>query len=269
LTGDALTRAVRELMREAAERAIKPHYQKLAANEVEAKAADDVVTVADHEAEAILTAGLARILPEAVIVGEEAAHADPAIMDRLGDALCWIVDPLDGTNNYAAGKPPFGVIVSLAENGETIAGWILDVLTGRFCSTARGQGAFVDGTRIHARSSGETPPIAAISLVFADPVRREALRSGIAPHYTCVDIPRCAAEQWPRLALGINDISIFERTLAWDHAAGVLFLNEAGGTAARPDGRPYRVDEHLLPGLLGAASPALWDELAERMSRLE
>ena len=57
-------------------------------------------------------------------------------------------------------------------------------------------------------------------------------------------------------------MSIFERTLAWDHAAGVLCLNEAGGKAARPDGSPYRVDEWDRPGLLGAASPALWDELA-------
>jgi fructose-1,6-bisphosphatase/inositol monophosphatase family enzyme len=121
LTDDALTAAVHALMRDAADRAIRPHYQKLAASEIEAKAADDVVTIADHEAEAILTAGLARILPEAVIVGEEAAHADPAIMDRLGDALCWIVDPLDGTNNFAAGKPPFGVIVSLAETARLLA----------------------------------------------------------------------------------------------------------------------------------------------------
>lgn len=265
---DELTQAVHALMRDAAERAIVPRYRKLAAEQIVNKAVDDVVTIADGEAEAILAEGLARILPEAAIVGEEAYHADPSLQDRLGDALCWIVDPLDGTNNFAAGKPPFGVIVSLAEKGETIGGWILDVLTGRFCSTARGQGAFVDGERVQARPSGQTPPIAAISLVFADPARREALRSGIAPHYSCVDIPRCAAEQWPRLALGINDISIFERTLAWDHAAGVLFLNEAGGKAARPDGRAYRVDEHLLPGLLGASSPALWDDLAERMSRL-
>jgi hypothetical protein len=48
----------------------------------------------------------------------------------------------------------------------------------------------------------------------------------------------------------------------------VLFCNEAGGKAARPDGSPYRVDRHLEPGLLGAASPALWDELAERMASL-
>ena len=268
MIGDALTRSVETLMRAAAERAILPRYQKLAADQITDKAVDDVVTIADTEAEAILTEGLARILPEATIVGEEAYFADPSLQDRLGDALCWIVDPLDGTNNFAYGKPPFGVLVALAENGETVGGWILDVLSGRFCHAARGQGAFVDGERIRARTSGQEPPIAAISVVFADPARREGLLKEIAPHYTCVDIPRCAAEQWPRLALGINDVSIFERTFAWDHAAGVLLLNEAGGKASRPDGRPFRVDEHLLPGLLGAASPALWDDLAERVARL-
>ena len=101
-----------------------------------------------------------------------------------------------------------------------------------------------------------------------DPARREAVKQHIAPHYTLVDIPRCAAEQYPRLVLGQNDVSIFERTLPWDHAAGVLFLNEAGGKAARPDGAPYRVDEHALPGMIGAATPGLWDELAERLAAL-
>jgi fructose-1,6-bisphosphatase/inositol monophosphatase family enzyme len=261
---DALTRNVLAVMREAAERAILPRYQSLAAEEIETKAADDVVTVADTESEAILSEGLARLLPEATIVGEEAAHADPALMRRLGDTLCCIIDPLDGTNNFAAGMPPFGVIVTLAEAGETIAGWIWDPLGQRFCHAHRGKGAFIGEERVTARSSGASPPIAAISLVFADPARREALKTEIMPYYTCVDIPRCAAEQWPRLALGINDLSIFERTLAWDHAAGVLLLNEAGGKAARPDGTPYRVDEDRT-GLIGAASPALWDELAARL----
>ena len=265
---NALDTAVAALMRDAAERAILPHYQKLVAGEIEAKAADDVVTIADYESEAILAEGLARLIPEATLVGEEAAHADPTVLDRLGDALCWIIDPVDGTNNYAAGKPPFGILLALAEAGETVAGWIYDPLTGRFCRAARGQGAFIGEDRIAARASGQQPPIAAISLVFADPARREALCREIAPHYTLVDIPRCAAEQYPRLALGTNDISIFERTHAWDHAAGVLFLNEAGGRAARADGSPYRVDEAGRRGLLGAASPALWDELATRMQSL-
>ena len=262
----ALTGAVAALMRDAATRAILPRWQTLTADQIDDKAADDVVTVADKDAELILAEGLAKILPEATIVGEEAAFADPGLLDRLGDTLCWIVDPLDGTNNFAAGKPPFGVMISLAEAGKTIAGWIYDPLSGRLIHAHRGGGAWLGEERVTARATGAEPPIAAISLVFMDQAKREAMKRHIAPHYTLVDIPRCAAEQYPRLVLGVNDLSIFERTLAWDHAAGVLFVNEAGGMAARPDGRAYRVDEAHLPGLIGAASPALWHGLAERLA---
>jgi fructose-1,6-bisphosphatase/inositol monophosphatase family enzyme len=263
----SLTRAVHAIMLDAAQRAVLPHYQRLAASEIIDKAVDDAVTIADTESEAILAEALARLLPEAAIVGEEAAYANPALLDRLGDALCWIIDPIDGTNNYAAGRPPFGILIALAQAGETIGGWILDPLTNRFCSATRGQGARIDGELIRARTTGETPPIAAISVLFADPARREALKTHIAPHYQMVDIPRCAAEQYPRLVLGINDLSVFERTLAWDHAAGVLFLNESGGKAARLDGAPYRVDDQRK-GMIAAANPALWDELAGRMAEL-
>ena len=264
---DSLTKSVRAAMQLAANQAILPRYQHLAAADITSKATDDVVTIADHEAEAILAEALARIQPEATIVGEEATHADPALLQRLGDDLCWIIDPLDGTNNFAAGKPPFGILVALSQAGETVGGWIYDVLTGRFCHALRGGGAFIDGDRITARSSGQNPPIAALSILFADAAKREALRTHIAPHYHTVDIPRCAAEQYPRLVLGVNDVSIFERTLAWDHAAGVLFLNEAGGMAARNDGSAYRVDD-ARKGMIAAASPALWEGLAVRMREI-
>ena len=263
-----LTPQVAAIMQDAANRAVMPRYQSLTADQIDAKAADDVVTIADKEAELILADGLAKLLPEAAIVGEEAAHAVPALLDRLGDALCWIIDPIDGTNNYAAGKPPFGLMVALSQAGETVAGWILDPLSGRLAHAHRGAGAFIGEERIAARSTGQEPPVAAISLVFMDPAQRAAMKDHIAPHYTLVDIPRCAAEQYPRLVLGVNDCSIFERTLAWDHAAGVLFVNEAGGKAARPDGRAYRVDEAHLPGLIGAASERLWDDLAGRLNSL-
>ncbi len=264
----ALTPQVEAAMRNAAQRAILPRYRTLSGDEVINKAADDVVTIADHESEAILAEHLARLLPEAAIVGEEGAHAKPAVLDHLSDGLCWIIDPLDGTNNFAAGKPPFGVLIALAQQGETIGGWILDCLTGRFCHAGIGAGAWVNGERVTARPSGEVPPIAAISLIFLDLAEREAIKEHIAPHYQLVDIPRCAAEQYPRLVLGQNDVSVFSRTLAWDHAAGVLFLNEAGGKAARLDGSVYRPDEHDRPGLIGAASPRLWDELAERLAKV-
>ena len=70
-------------------------------------------------------------------------------------------------------------------------------------------------------------------------------------------IPRCAAESYPRLALGTDDIALFQRTLPWDHAAGVLFLTEAGGRATHWDLSPYRVGG-ASHGLIAASAPHLW-----------
>jgi fructose-1,6-bisphosphatase/inositol monophosphatase family enzyme len=262
----AFHQAVNDLLRRVSETAILPYYQSLAEHHITAKAADDVVTVADHLSEEMLAEGLAKI-SDIPIVGEEAAFADESIFDRLtGD--CWIVDPLDGTRNFAKGKPPFGILIAMASGGETHTGWIYDVLTGRLCVAHRGKGAFVNGEKIAARTSGEAKPIAAVSLLFMDMAKRAGVLAGIGDHYRLVDVPWCAAEQYPRLALGLNDVSLFERTLPWDHAAGVLWLNEASGKCARLDGSAYRVDDWQRKGLLGAASPALWDEMAARLASL-
>ncbi|MFN2100912.1 inositol monophosphatase family protein [Altererythrobacter sp. MF3-039] len=251
-------------MRRVAVEAILPHYRTLSEAQVEEKAHDDVVTVADHLAEEMLEEGLAAIDPSLAIVGEEAAHDDPSILERLsGD--CWIIDPLDGTNNFAKGKPPFGIILARASGGVAEAGWLYDPLNDRLCHTEVGQGAYINGEKITARPAGKEMPIAAISMIFLTPEQQELVGRKLAPHYDLVEIPRCAAEQYPRLALGENDVSSFKRTLAWDHAAGVLWLNEAGGKAARLDGSAYRVDEQDKPGLVGASSPVIWDQFVERV----
>jgi fructose-1,6-bisphosphatase/inositol monophosphatase family enzyme len=267
LISTALHTAIAALLRQTSEAAILPRYQRLREGEVEDKGAGDPVTIADREAEAMLREGLEAVVPGLAFVGEETVHADPATLAGLsGD--CWIVDPLDGTRNFAGGKPPFGILVALASGGVAQSGWIYDCLTGRLCTAHIGKGAFVGEERITARPTGETPPVTAISLIFMDEAKRAAVKAHIAPHYRLADIPYCAAEQYPRLALGVNDVSIFERTLAWDHAAGVLWLNEAGGKAARPDGSTYRVDGDPYGGLIGAATPQLWEQLAARLAKL-
>lgn len=261
----ALDAEIRDLMRFAAQRSMLPRFRQLAAHEVELKGKDDPVTVVDREVEAFLTEALTKLAPGVAVVGEEAAHADPAVLEALS-AQCWIIDPLDGTANFSEGKEPFGIIVALADAGRAVAGWIYDPLRDRFCHARSGEGAFVDGTRIAARITGQQPPVTAVSRLFLSPEESQQVDAKLAPHYTLVDIPRCAAEQYPRLALGENDISSFKRTLAWDHAAGVLWLNEAGGKAARIDGSEYRVDEQDRPDLVGASSPAIWDEFVARVT---
>ncbi|MDT0575340.1 inositol monophosphatase family protein [Croceicoccus sp. F390] len=263
---DVAALPVVDLLVRVAQEAILPHYRTLGALDVSAKAPGELVTIADRKSEAMLTRALTVMLPQADVVGEEAAHDDPAVLKRLGDTLCWIVDPLDGTHNFAAGRPPFAIIIALAQRGETLAGWIHDPLTGRTCHAVRGEGAYINGIRVHARSTGIEPPVAAVSMLYADIAERAQLTRDVAPFYMMVDIPRCAGEQYPRLATGVNDVSLFNRTLPWDHAAGVLWLNEAGGKAARPDGTTYRVDDNRT-GLIAAASPSLWDGLARRLAK--
>ena len=264
---DALGSAVADIMRRAARLAILPRYRALQAHDVMEKSASDFVTVADRESEVLLAEALARLAPEAAIVGEEAAHANPALLAGLGEALCWIIDPLDGTNNFAAGKPPFGMIVALAEHGETIAGWIYDPLTDRCCHARRGGGAFVNGERVHSVGSRQAKPVVAMALELLDPRQTATMRDLLDRDFSIVGSPRCAAEQYPRVALGQNDIAFFNRTFAWDHAAGVLFLNEAGGKAARYDGSAYRVNDDKV-GLLAASTPKLWDHMIELMKTL-
>ena len=252
---------VEALMRTVAAEIVMPRYQNLTAGQIEEKATDDLVTIADKESEARLTEGLAKIMPEASIVGEEACATDPALVDQIGTGTNWVIDPIDGTGNFAAGCPPFGIMIALVADGVTQAGWILDPLTARLCTAALGQGATIDGERVTARTSGRDRPIAGISLLFVDPDKRAQLIARAEDRLQMVDIPRCAAEQYPRIVLGQNDIAVFERTLPWDHAAGALFLNEAGGKCARTDGSPYLPGEDRS-GMLAAASPHMWDRAA-------
>ncbi|MDO7836105.1 inositol monophosphatase family protein [Sphingobium sp. HBC34] len=249
------------LMRAVGRDIVMPRYQNLASDEISEKAANDFVTIADKESELRLAEGLADILPEAGIIGEEACAADPSILDRAGDGLNWIIDPIDGTGNFASGNPPFGIMVALADGGTTLAGWILDPLTGRLCHAMLGGGSHIDGDKITARESGDTLPVAALAVYFMTPQERADIQRRSQGSFALVDIPRCAAEQYPRLALGQNDVSVFARTLPWDHAAGTLFLNEAGGCCQRIDGPPYLVGD-MRRGLLGASSPRLWDKAA-------
>ncbi len=259
----ALYTPVEALMRRVAADIVMPRFRNLNADEVIEKAADDLVTIADRESEIALAEGLAAILPEAAIVGEEACAADAGVLARLGSGVQWIIDPIDGTGNFAAGRAPFGIMIALVADGETQAGWMLDPLTGRLCHAALGGGAWVDGARVTARGTGAALPQAGLSVLFMSPDDRTAILRRAEGRLVMTDIPRCAAEQYPRVVLGVNDLAVFERTLPWDHAPGALFVNEAGGRVARPDGSPYRIAPDAGRGLLAAASPALWDRAAE------
>lgn len=259
---DSLDNAVRDALWEAARCAILPRFRPGEAIAADYKAIGEAVTAADRESEAILAELLGALMPGAEIVGEEASHGNAGALLPLGRGTCWIIDPLDGTANFAAGKRPFGMLVALAVDGVPHGGWILDPVTGRLCAARRGRGAWIDGEpfRVQARSSGERPTVA-VTRLFAHEMQRSAIIAAINGECEVVNSPRCAADQYPRVATGGNDATLFTRTIAWDHAAGVIFLNEAGGAARRPDGSAYRCED-ADGGLIIATCPQRWDQVA-------
>lgn len=264
---DTLSRSVSGLMREVSRDIVLPRYRNFTSDEVIEKTAGELVTIADRESELRLNEGLSRILPEAGLVGEEACAADPSLTSRLESGLSWVIDPIDGTSNFAAGKPPFAIMVALVDAGVIQASWILDPLTDRLCEAALGKGAYINGERVTARSSGAAVPVAGLSVLFLNPADRQALIERVEGKFEIADIPRCAGEQYPRVVLGVHDLAAFERTLPWDHAPGALFVNEAGGRVARTDGSEYRLAADPGSGLLAASSPAMWDEAAAILYR--
>lgn len=253
-----LEQRVGRILREVAAAAIMPRWRALAPADIAEKTPGEPVTIADREAEAMLRDRLDALGLGARVVGEEAAAADPGVLDGVGEGLVWLVDPLDGTANFAAGQGPFGVMVALIGDGEPLAGWMFDPVGGRMCFAARGAGAAIDGEPVRVRPMHRDRPVAALATQFMSPVRRARLHACADRDLDRVPIPRCAAESYPRLVLGQDDIALFQRILPWDHAAGALFLAEAGGIVRHWNGAAYRVGGDDA-GLLAATHDHVWD----------
>ncbi|MBY0335560.1 MAG: inositol monophosphatase [Acetobacteraceae bacterium] len=263
--------AVAELLREAARREILPRFRRLAAHDVRAKSNPmDLVTEADEAAERVITAGLRGLFGGAGIVGEEAAAADPAILGRLAQpGLAFVVDPVDGTANFAAGIPLFGVMCAAIRNGETVAAWIHDPLGDDTLVAVKGEGAWVlTPDRARRRCAVAAPvPVArmqgAVSWGYMAPELKARVLPRLAAFGGLVNY-RCAAQEYRLVATGHAHLLVYNRLLPWDHAAGVLIHAEAGGHAAQPDGRRYSPLVHQ-GGLICAPDEASWQAVRETL----
>lgn len=261
---------VRQLLRTTAATAILPRFGQLRQTEITEKKPGELVTIADRQSEQILTEGLLGLLANSRVIGEEASEADPHLLDGADKGLVWLVDPLDGTANFAAGRGPFGVIVALAADGEIVSGWLYDPMADRICFAAKDRGAWMEFGNSNPEPLRVKPPsgrpVASLATQFMPPHVRDGVERRAAETLELQAIPRCAAEHYPRLCLGKNDVALFQRTLPWDHAAGALLLTEAGGCVRRWNGQPYQFHDKEV-GILAATSNALWDDAADLLLR--
>lgn len=256
---------VSELIREVALEAILPRFGHLAAGDIQEKSPGEEVTAADEEAERLLTRGLADLIPGSAVVGEEAVSKQPDLMNGLGRGTVWLVDPLDGTANFVAGSTCFSTMVTLLRNGEAVTSWMYSPAMGTLHIAERGSGATVNGKRVRAMRPPDWSELRGSVLTrFLPEHLRKRILTRAAGYREILPGLRCAGEEYPAIAQGTQNFAIFWRALPWDHAPGVLFLEEAGGKAARFSGTPYRPAEPGF-GIIAAQTPALWDDLRRNL----
>jgi len=263
ILSDTVRRTVISLLAVVAREIVMPRYRTLQSSDISEKSPGETVTIVDHEAEAALHEGLAELLPGARIVGEEAASDDPGLLDHLDKGLVWLIDPVDGTSNFSVGKPPFGIMIALVSDGQPIAAWLYDPLMRRLCRAEQGRGAFINDLAVRVTTCNGRPT-ASLATQFMTAEMRFGIENAFAKAFDLEPIPRCAAEHYPRLVLGRNQLALFQRTLPWDHVAGALFLTEAGGYVARWDGSPYRIGDGKI-GILAASHENSWKSALDIM----
>jgi fructose-1,6-bisphosphatase/inositol monophosphatase family enzyme len=232
------------LIRAAVEAKILPRFRNLAAGEVAQKGPNDPVTIADIEAEEMLSRLLLEAYPETLVVGEELVSREPAALDALlGDTPVWVIDPVDGTLNFADGNPVFGTILAYVVGGQTKAGWLHDPINNVTVTALLGGGAWCDGRRLEVdkatplnRSAGSAYWTAEDWLVPDPGMAASGLFGEISNH-------RCSAADYIDLALGRRQFVLSTGSKPWDHAASGLVTREAGGFAGFLEGEDYSVTE--------------------------
>lgn len=222
-------------------------------------ASSEAVTVADRESQAFVVRELRKRFPTDGIIGEENESGDNITFDGVDPAgRVWVIDPIDGTNNFIGGFDYFAVCIALLVNGYPVGGVVYEVCRDRVYWAAKGEGAFVDQKRVHCLP---TPMDEQSLLILTANVLD---KQGRLPAYVCRWLGqttwkiRClgsAALDTVLVAAGIAHGAITVNGKLWDVAAPAALVLEAGGTVTDPSGKA--IFPFDLRGYSGAKVPFL------------
>lgn len=257
------------ILRRAARTEIMPRFRALNAADITTKTGpEDLVTVADTAAEAMITRALRMAFPDALVIGEEAVSDDASLLDKIADApLCFIIDPVDGTWNFARGLAVFGIILAVTQFGKPAFGLIYDPVMDDWAIADEQSPAQMQhpSGMVRKLQVSEGKQLAELSgympLYLFGKEQREKLTTTLTD-FGRVSTLRCSAHEYRMLAQGHIDFLLTESLNPWDHAAGVLICQQAGGHVEMLSGGPY--DATLRKGhILAAPDKTTWNRLAK------
>ena len=229
--------------------------------EIRDKGFRDIVTDADFAADRAARAILTKAFPEYAVLSEE----DTAPPQRA--EYVWILDPLDGTTNYARRIPIFCVSLALTRHGQPLVGVVYDPLRRECFFAERGGGAFLNGTRIRA-SNITIMERAVVGYELARAPALRALGMKLFAHFaqqsTTARLGGSAALSLCYVAAGRLDTYMQLNLSAWDVAAGILLIREAGGRVTHGDGKPAT----LKGGVYLAGAPRVFPEFLRQVNQV-
>ncbi|MEM6781959.1 MAG: inositol monophosphatase [Pseudomonadota bacterium] len=256
---------VLEAIKEIAADKIEPRFQSLASKDIKTKTSpSDLVTIADIEAEQELECFFEDLIPGSIALGEEAISRNEKSIEQLNDdGTYWVIDPVDGTHNFAHGKPVFGTMVALVHKGETVQSWIYDIPGKRAAMAEKGAGASLNAktTAIPDANAPLTDIQGYISTRFAPKEIRKEVDSK-RDQLGSIDALFCCAHEYLNIFEGTSKYAVYTRTKPWDHLPGALILNEAGGYLRKWDDSEYG-PQAAMGGILAASDKNIWNSVHE------
>lgn len=258
---------VLNILRRAARAEILPRFRALSASDIQTKSrADDLVTAADIAAEAMITRALKIAFPQALVIGEEAVAADPALLEQIADApVAFIIDPIDGTWNYTHGLAVFGVILAVTQFGRPAFGLIYDPVGDDWAmaddsSIARMERASGASRPLKAAMGKPLEALSGYIPLHLFPAEMQASLAATLPGFQRSHTLRCSAHEYRMIAQGHADFLLTGSLHPWDHAAGALICARAGAHVEMLDGGNYSASRHT-GHLLVAPDRTTWNRL--------
>lgn len=226
---------------------VRQRYEQRASLQIEQKSeAADLVTAADIEVQQHIQRAIAAAYPDDRMVGEEAGGDEPPTDPTQ---RCWVLDPIDGTHNFARGMmPAFGVSLAAVVNSQPIAGGVSLPMLDKLFLASRDDEATCNGRAI-AVSQVDDLAAARVEIDFCRPTVREPIVHMARRVMLVAGQLRCngsAVTGLCALACGDNDAYLHATLMPWDFAAAMLIVQQAGGTVTRPDNTPVGVFDGRL-----------------------
>ncbi len=253
--------SVLNLLLETSNKIILPKYKSLKDTDIKTKSnSNDLVTIADELAEQFLSNRLKKIIDNSLVIGEEAVFKDESILNKLNDNKpIWIIDPIDGTSNFVSGDDKFYIIIALVINNVTIMGWIHNPINSSTIWSSRGEGTWLDDNRLKIISKDKNLNNNKAAIYHKSLIDQKH-------KFDYIRYNGSAAHEYVSLVKNQIQISCFSRLLPWDHAAGILIHQEAGGYSALLDNSKYKPNCDRKNGILSAPNLEIWESVRSLMS---